>query len=46
MWLQSYGNEYAWRYNRLYRDGHSMFAELLGKPVVVTPYTVERRPSE
>jgi transposase-like protein len=30
-WLQSYVNEYAWRYNHRYRNGRSMFAELLAR---------------
>jgi transposase len=34
-WLQSYVNEYAWRYNHRYSDGRSMFAELLRRAVVV-----------
>jgi transposase len=36
-WLQSYVNEYAWRYNHRYSDGRSMFAELLRRAVVVKP---------
>jgi transposase-like protein len=30
-WLQSYLNEYTWRYNHRYRDGRSMFSELLAR---------------
>ncbi|HEX4036372.1 MAG TPA: IS1595 family transposase [Solirubrobacteraceae bacterium] len=36
-WLQSYVNEYVWRYNHRRRDGRSMFAELLARAVVVQP---------
>jgi transposase len=36
-WLQSYLNEYTWRYNHRYSDGRSMFAELLRRAVVVEP---------
>ena len=36
-WLQSYINEYTWRYNHRYRGGRSMFAELLRRAVVVEP---------
>ena len=28
-WLQSYLDEYAWRYNERHRDGRSMFHSLL-----------------
>jgi hypothetical protein len=28
-WLQSYLDEYAWRYNERFRDGRSMFHSLL-----------------
>lgn len=35
-WLQSYVNEYAWRYN--HRDnGRAMFVELVRRSAVVTP---------
>ncbi len=34
-WLQSYLNEYTWRYNHRRRDGRSMFSELLRRAVVV-----------
>jgi transposase-like protein len=30
-WLQSYLNEYAWRYNERHRDGRSMFHSLLNE---------------
>ena len=30
-WLQSYLDEYAWRYNNRFRDGRSMFHRLLGE---------------
>ncbi len=30
-WLQSYLDEYAWRYNERFRDGRSMFHSLLGR---------------
>ena len=36
-WLQSYVNEYTWRYNHRYNGGRSMFAELLRRAVVVEP---------
>jgi transposase len=36
-WLQSYLNEYTWRYNHRRRDGKSMFAELLARAIVVAP---------
>jgi transposase-like protein len=36
-WLQSYLNEYVWRYNHRYSDGRSMFAALLGRAAVVRP---------
>jgi transposase len=29
IWLQSYLDEYAWRYNERHRDGRSMFHSLL-----------------
>jgi transposase-like protein len=38
-WLQSYLNEYTWRYNHRYRDGRSMFSELLRRAVAVDPAT-------
>jgi transposase-like protein len=36
-WLQSYLNEYVWRYNHRYSDGRSMFSTLLGRAAVVRP---------
>jgi transposase-like protein len=36
-WLQSYVNEYAWRYNHRYSDGRSMFAELVRRAAAVEP---------
>jgi len=37
-WLQSYINEYAWRYNHRYSDGRSMFAELIERAATVEPF--------
>ena len=36
-WLQSYLNEFCWRYNHRYSDGRSMFETLLGRAALVRP---------
>ena len=36
-WLQSYLNEYTWRYNHRYSDGRSMFGDLLQRAALVEP---------